>query len=448
MKTEKAEKVESRRLEAEKVQTEEMQVKGIQEEGVQVKGMKIEEAELEKMVQHQMRIIRQGAEALIGEEELEGKIRRSIFTGKPLNIKFGMDPSAPDLHLGHAVALRKLRQMQKLGHHIIIVIGDFTAKIGDPTGKSKGRKALSDREVLENAGTYQEQVFRILDREKTEVRYNGEWLELLALGEVLKMASTITVARMLVRDDFEKRFQAGTPIGLHEFFYPLMQAYDSVELEADLELGGTDQTFNILLGRALQKEYGQESQAALFMPILEGIDGVEKMSKSLGNYIGIEEDAREMFAKTMRVPDGLILKYFELATDILPEELDSIREELADGCNPRDVKLKLAREITELYWGKEEAEKGEEFFRTAFMNRENPEDVQKISVVWESGTLFDCVKPLVSAGCVESGGELRRLIAQGGVKKDGVTVKTLEEAIQNGTVLRIGKRRFVRIETC
>lgn len=448
MKTERIEEAESRRLEAEKVQTEEMQVKGIQEEGVQVKGMKIEEAELEKMVQHQMRIIRQGAEALIGEEELEGKIRRSIATGKPLNIKFGMDPSAPDLHLGHAVALRKLRQMQKLGHHIIIVIGDFTAKIGDPTGKSKGRKALSDREVLENAETYQEQVFRVLDREKTEVRYNGEWLELLTLGEVLKMASTITVARMLERDDFAKRFQTGIPIGLHEFFYPLMQAYDSVELEADLELGGTDQTFNILLGRALQKEYGQESQAALFMPILEGIDGVEKMSKSLGNYIGIEEDAREMFAKTMRVPDGLILKYFELATDILPEELDSIREELADGCNPRDVKLKLAREITELYWGKEEAEKGEEFFRTAFMNRENPEDVQKISVVWESGTLFDCVKPLVSAGCVESGGELRRLIAQGGMKKDGVTVKTLEEAIRNGAVLRIGKRRFVRIETC
>ena len=372
MKTEKAEKVESRRLEAEKVQTEEMQVKGIQEEGVQVKGMKIEEAELEKMVQHQMRIIRQGAEALIGEEELEGKIRRSIFTGKPLNIKFGMDPSAPDLHLGHAVALRKLRQMQKLGHHIIIVIGDFTAKIGDSTGKSKGRKALSDREVLENAGTYQEQVFRILDREKTEVRYNGEWLELLALGEVLKMASTITVARMLERDDFEKRFQAGTPIGLHGFFYPLMQAYDSVELEADLELGGTDQTFNILLGRALQKEYGQESQAALFMPILEGIDGVEKMSKSLGNYIGIEEDAREMFAKTMRVPDGLILKYFELATDILPEELDSIREELADGCNPRDVKAEACPGNHRTVLGKRRGRERRGIFQDCFHEQREP----------------------------------------------------------------------------
>ena len=264
----------------------------------------------------------------IGEEELEQKIERSIQTGKPLNIKFGMDPSAPDIHLGHAVALRKLKQMQDLGHNVIIVIGDFTGKIGDPTGKSKGRKAMTDSEVAANAQTYQEQIFHILDRDKTQVRYNGEWLELLNLEEVLNLASTITVARMLERDDFHRRFHTGVPIGLHEFFYPLMQAYDSVELKADLELGGSDQTFNVLMGRSLQKERGQEPQAALFMPLLEGIDGNEKMSKSLNNYIGIYEDARTMFTKVMRIPDKLILKYFELATDIMPEELDLIKEKI------------------------------------------------------------------------------------------------------------------------
>ncbi len=256
--------------------------------------------ELAARVRHQMRVIRQGAEELIGAEELERKIARSILTGRPLIVKFGMDPSAPDIHLGHAVPLRKLRQMQDMGHTIVIVIGDFTAKIGDPTGKSKGRKAMTEQEVFVNAQTYQEQIFRILDREKTRVHFNGEWLELLNLNEVLQLASTVTVARMLERDDFQNRFRSGVPIGLHEFFYPLMQAYDSVELGADLELGGTDQTFNILMGRQLQRDKEQEPQAALFMPLLEGTDGTEKMSKSLGNYIGISEDARTMFTKVMR----------------------------------------------------------------------------------------------------------------------------------------------------
>lgn len=401
---------------------------------------------LANIVRHSMRVIKQGAAELIGEEELEEKLRRSILTGKPLTIKFGMDPSAPDIHLGHAVALRKLKQMQDLGHRIVVVIGDFTGRIGDPTGRSKGRKALTDEEVLVNAQTYQEQIFHILDREKTQVRYNGEWLGRLNLSEVLELASTITIARMLERDDFQNRFRNNTPIGLHEFFYPLMQAYDSVVLEADLELGGTDQTFNILMGRSLQRDRGQESQAALFMPVLEGIDGVEKMSKSLGNYIGVNEDARTMFTKVMQIPDGLIIKYFELATDIQPEELDKVKEELADGGNPRDAKLLLARTITALYNGEEEAEAAQKFFREAFTDRLVPEEADTLQVIMEKGNLLDCVRPLVNGGYVGSGAEFRRLVAQGGVQRNGERVKDLEEKIQTGDVLKVGKRKFVRIK--
>ena len=401
---------------------------------------------LKSQVRHQMRIIKKGAANLVGEEELEAKIEKSLITGKPLTIKFGMDPSAPDLHLGHAVALRKLRQMQDLGHKIVVVIGDFTGKIGDPTGKSKGRKAMTDAEVLVNAQTYQEQVFHILDKDKTEVRYNGEWLELLQLDEVLRLASTMTVARMLERDDFENRFRNNIPIGLHEFFYPLMQAFDSVELEADLELGGTDQTFNILMGRTLQKEKGQEPQAALFLPILEGTDGVEKMSKSLGNYIGIHEDARTMFRKCMEVPDNLIVKYFELATDILPEDLDRIKEQLADGCNPKDCKLLLAHTITALYHTEEETADAEKFFEEAFTKKMIPDDIDSIQIVLDRNNLYDCIQPLVRSGVIASGSELRRLIAQGGLQKNGVRVAALEETIQNGDVLRVGKKKFVRLE--
>lgn len=408
--------------------------------------MILNEIELEKQVTHQMRVIQKGADTLIGAEELEDKIRRSIVTNKPLNIKFGMDPSAPDLHLGHAVVLRKLKQIQDLGHNIIIVIGDFTAKIGDPTGKSKGRKAMSAAAVLENAQTYQEQVFHILDREKTTVRYNGEWLELLQLDDVLKLASTITVARMLERDDFKNRFANNTPIGLHEFFYPLMQAYDSVELQADLELGGTDQTFNILMGRSLQKERNMEPQAALFMPILEGIDGIEKMSKSLGNYIGIYENATTMFQKVMQIPDSMIIKYFELTTDIEPESLDLIKERLADGENPKEIKLLLAETITSLYHTKAETEDAKRFFSEAFTNKGIPQDVEVLQVVLEQGNLFDCIQPLVQSNAVPSGAQFRRLLAQGGVQKNGTRMQDLSKKIENGDVLRIGKRTFVKIE--
>ncbi|MBQ8230609.1 MAG: tyrosine--tRNA ligase [Lachnospiraceae bacterium] len=408
------------------------------------------EETVKQEVRRQMRIILQGAAQVVSEEELAAKVERSIRTGTPLRIKLGLDPSAPDIHLGHAVVLRKIRQMQELGHQAIIIIGDFTGRIGDPTGKSKGRKALSDKEVLENAQTYQEQIFRVLDPEKTQVRYNGEWLELLTLEEVLRLAATTTVARMLERDDFQNRYSHNVPIGLHEFFYPLMQAYDSVAIEADLELGGTDQTFNILMGRALQKDKGMEPQVALFMPILEGLDGVEKMSKSLGNYIGVNEDAKVMFKKIMEVPDRLIVRYFELTTDILPEELDKIKELLADGCNPRDVKLTLARTVTALYHTPEETEAAEQFYQEAFSKKAIPQEIPVLQVVMEKEndivTLPDVIRPLVNGGFIASGGEFRRLVTQGGVQKNGEKVNGVEEVVHTGDVLKIGKKKFVRIE--
>ncbi len=405
-----------------------------------------EQQRIKAEVQHQIRIITQGAVDLIGMEDLERKLERSLLTGIPLKIKFGMDPSAPDLHLGHAVALRKLKQLQDMGHTVIIIVGDFTGKIGDPTGKSKGRKALTDVEVIHNAKTYQEQVFHILDREKTVVRYNGEWLELMQLDQVLQLASTITVARMLERDDFQTRFRSNIPIGLHEFFYPLMQAYDSVEIQADMELGGTDQTFNILMGRSLQKDMGQEPQAALFMPILEGIDGVEKMSKSLGNYIGIYEDARTMFQKTMQIRDNMIIKYFELVTDILPEDLDGIKEELQNGCNPRDVKLRLAETVTSLYHSIEETREAKEFFIQAFSKKETPDQVDILPMHHSQGKLSEYIQALAAAGCASSGSEIRRMVAQGGVRKNGIRVENVDDIIKSGDVLKIGKRKFIKFE--
>lgn len=404
------------------------------------------EEAIRQEAERQMRIIKKGAAEVIGEEELRAKLERSIGTGKPLTVKFGMDPSAPDLHLGHAVALRKLKQMQDLGHKIVVVIGEFTGRIGDPTGKAKGRKALTDREVLLNAQTYQEQMFCILDEKKTEVRFNGEWLELLQLEEALRLASTMTVARMLERDDFQNRYTQGTPIGLHEFFYPLMQAYDSVALEADVELGGTDQTFNVLMGRQLQRDWGMEPQAAVFMPILEGLDGMEKMSKSLGNHIGVMEDARTMFKKIMEVPDRLIARYFELATDILPQELEKIKEELADGCNPRDMKLRLAADVTDLYHSGEDAEDARRFYEEAFARKAVPEKADGLQVVMESGNLYDVIPALLRDKLIESGSGFRRLLAQGGISLNGERAGNLEIRINTGDVLKIGKKRFVRLE--
>lgn len=400
---------------------------------------------LEQMVDFQMRVFLKGAAEVVGEDELRTKIEHSIREKRPLHIKLGLDPSAPDIHLGHAVVLRKLKQLQDMGHQIIIIIGDFTGRIGDPTGKSKGRKALSDKQVMENAMTYQEQIFKILDREKTQVFFNGEWLELLSLEDVLNLASTMTVARMLERDDFKKRFTDNTPIGLHEFFYPLMQAYDSVAIEADVELGGTDQTFNILMGRNLQKVMGQEPQAAIFMPILEGLDGVEKMSKSLGNYIGIKEEATVMFKKVMEVPDALIIKYFELTTDEMPMRIDELKEELANGKNPRDVKLQLAEIITTLYHGKVAMEKAEEFYREAFSKKTIPTDIPLLELDKESHVLFDIIKPAVTAGHIISSNECRRLAAQGGIRLNGEQIHDFDTPIADGDVIQIGKKKFLKL---
>mgnify|MGYP001087538287 CR=1 FL=1 len=407
--------------------------------------MEVRDEKLERETEHQMRVMLKGAVEVVGAEELRVKVEQSIRTGEPLRVKFGMDPSAPDIHLGHAVVLRKLKQMQDMGHRIMVVIGDVTARIGDPTGKSKGRKALSDKEVMENAQTYLEQIFQIMDREKTEVYYNGEWLELLKLEEILHLASTVTVARLLERDDFQNRYKNNVPIGLHEFFYPLMQAYDSVAIGADIELGGTDQTFNILMGRNLQKSQGLSPQAAIFMPLLVGLDGVEKMSKSLNNYIGVKEDAKVMFKKVMEVPDALIIRYFELATDEMPERIDVIKEELASGKNPRDVKLELAEIITGLYHGKEETERARNYYQEAFGRKENPEDVPDLEIPWECSTLRSLLPIAAAAGLGFSSSELRRITSQGGVRINGTRADSLEVQVADGDVLKIGKKHFLKL---
>ena len=396
-------------------------------------------------VDEQLRIIAKGAWEIVSEPELRDKLVRSQKEKRPLIIKLGLDPSAPDIHLGHAVVLRKIRQMQDLGHRAVIVIGDMTGKIGDPTGKSKGRVALSDEVVKANALTYQQQIFKILDPSRTEVRFNSEWLAKMNLEEVLNLAATTTVARMLEREEFRKRYESNTPIGIHEFFYPLMQARDSVELHADIELGGTDQTFNILMGRTLQRTLGQEPQIAIFMPILEGLDGVEKMSKSLGNYIGVEEDAKTMFKKVMEIPDVLILRYFELATDEHPDKVEALRRRLDQGENPRDVKLELAAVITSLYHSKEEATAAAEYYHTVFSKRELPEDMEELTIVSDKDRLIDVIPVLVQRGFAASNSEFRRLFLQGGVQINKEKCQDLEVVLASGDVLKIGKKKFVRI---
>ena len=402
-----------------------------------------------KPVEEQLRIIAKGVSLLVSEEELRAKLEESVRDNRPLIIKLGLDPSAPDIHLGHAVVLRKIKQLQDLGHEVVIIIGDFTGKIGDPSGKSKGRNALTDEQVQENARTYFEQIFKVLDRNHTTVRYNGEWLGKLRFEEVLRLAATTTVARMLERDDFRKRFDNSTPIGLHEFFYPLMQAYDSVELKADIELGGTDQTFNILMGRTLQKAMGQPQQVALFMALLEGLDGVEKMSKSLGNYIGVFEPAEVMFKKIMEVPDALILKYFELATDVHPDRIDEIRRDLEEGKNPRDVKYALAGIITRLYHEEDETEKARQYYDTAFGKKAIPDQVPELRTVMPC-RLQALLPQLVEKGFVKSNAEFRRLLGQGGVSCNGERLPAqdaLETLLTEGDVLRIGKKQFVRLRS-
>lgn len=395
-------------------------------------------------IDEEMKIILKGVDEVINADALKEKIRKSKEKNKPLIVKLGLDPSAPDIHLGHTVVLRKMKQLQDLGHKVVIVIGDFTGRIGDPTGKAKGRKALSKEEVLENAKTYEKQIFKVLDKDKTEIRFNSSWLSKLNFEDIIKLASTITVARMLEREDFKKRYEKGIPISIHEFFYPLMQGYDSLELDADIEVGGTDQRFNVLMGRMLQKEYGKEPQVTLFMPLLEGLDGKNKMSKSLGNYIGIDEEPNVIYEKTMQLPDNMIIKYFNLVTDVHPDKIYEFKKALDNGeVNPRDIKMRLSKEIVRLYYGEEEAERAENRFKLVFQKGAIPDDIETFLLSENS----DIISLLVSKDIVKSKNEFRRLLNQGAIKINGIKVKSIDDiSFEEDIVIEIGKKRFIKIK--
>ena len=399
-------------------------------------------------IEETIKIMLKGAAEHTDVKEIEEKLKEIEKENRPIRIKLGLDPSAPDIHLGHAVVLRKIRQLQDLGNEAIIIIGDFTGMIGDPTGKSKTRKQLSREQVEANAKTYQEQIFKIIDKNKTTVRFNSEWLGEMNFRDVIELCAKCTVARILERDDFKNRFENKQSISVHEFFYPLMQAYDSVAIKADIELGGTDQVFNVLMGRNIQKDYGQSPQITLFMPLLEGIDGVEKMSKSLGNYIGVNEDADTMYTKVMKIPDNMIIKYYELCTDVHPDEIAKIKQRFLNGENPRDIKMELAKEITTLYHSKEEAEKAEENFKTAFQKQEAPENAKEIIIQRNTDNFGNSLLDgIITTGEYKSKGELRRLFEQGAVKINGekiTDIKTITK-LESGTILQIGKGKFYKL---
>ena len=396
----------------------------------------------------QFRLISHGVADLLPEDEFKKKLEKSVATNTPLIVKLGLDPTAPDIHLGHTVVLRKLKLFQDFGHKVIILIGDFTACIGDPTGKSVTRPPLTEEQVITNAKTYQEQIFKVLDPEKTEVRFNSEWLSKLDFADVLKLASKYTVARMLERDDFHKRYTEGRPISIHEFMYPLMQGYDSIALKADVEFGGTDQTFNLLMGRHLQGEEGMPEQTIITMPILEGLDGVQKMSKSLGNYIGISEAPSEMYGKAMSIPDELMMRYFMLVTDMSIEEQEQLSKDLESGAaHPRDVKMKLAHTIVRLYHGEEAANFGQEEFVRVFQKHAMPTDIPEYKVAITEEPVF--VPQLLSdAGLTASNGEARRSIKAGAFKIDGEKCNEEHIVLKDGMVLQVGKRKFIKIVSC
>jgi tyrosyl-tRNA synthetase len=412
--------------------------------------MQYQEAE-ELTVNEQMDVLRRGCAEIISEKDLESKLEKSIRTGKPLRVKLGLDPSAPDIHLGHAVVLRKMREFQELGHEVFLVVGDFTGRIGDPSGKSETRPQLTMEKIMENARTYQEQAFKILDPARTHTVFNGEWLSKLTFEDVINLASKYTVARMLEREEFRGRFHEERPIYIHEFFYPFMQAYDSIALDIDVELGGTDQKFNILFGRTLQREFNQEPQVAILMPILVGLDGVKKMSKSLGNYIGVTEAPQESYGKVMSIPDEVMMTYYELATELPEDEVTGIGKALASAkLHPRDAKRRLAREIVAVYHGREAAIEAEEEFDTVFRDGGLPESIPDIVVSAEhlaEGKIW-CPKLLVMAGLAGSNSEARRLIEQGAVTVDGERIQDSTEdlAVRSGMILKVGKRKFARIQ--
>jgi tyrosyl-tRNA synthetase len=399
-------------------------------------------------VDEQLAVIRQGAVEVVPEEDLRRKLEATIKEGEPLVIKQGFDPTAPDIHLGHTVGLRKLRQFQDLGHKVVFLVGDFTGMIGDPSGRSDARRKMSREELIENAKTYTEQAFTILDPKQTIVDYNSRWLAKLEFVDVLRLTATQTVAQMLERDDFNKRFNAGRPISLFEFIYPLAQGYDSVALDADVEIGGTDQTFNLLMARDIQKQYGQEPQVILTLPLLEGIDGVEKMSKSLGNYIGVTESPEEIFGKTMRIPDELILKYFELVSSLGPREVETVKTRLEDpSTNPSHVKRELARDIVAQFHDGDAADRGEAHFNRLFVEKDRPEDIDQATFDGGGGGAW-IVKAIADTGLCSSSSDARRMIKQGAVRVDGEKVVDLElklDAREEPYTIQVGKRRFVEL---
>ncbi len=402
------------------------------------------EDKIMKQVDAQLEIIRRGVAEIIPEEELKQKLYKSIKENRPLRAKLGLDPTAPDIHLGHTVVLNKLRQFQDLGHQVHLIIGDATGRIGDPSGKSETRKQLTEEEIKLNAATYQDQIFKVLDKEKTIVHFNSEWLMSMNLEAVLRLAGRYTVARMLERDDFDKRYKEGLPIGVHEFLYPLMQGYDSVVLEADVELGGTDQKFNLLVGRHLQREYGHEPQIALMMPILEGLDGVQKMSKSLGNYIGVNEEAYEMFGKTMSISDELISRYFELLTRVSMNDIKDMQVRMDSGeLNPRDVKINLAKELITMYHSAEEAEKAEARFKLVYSQGDIPDDIPEVDVVDAEVWL---PKFLQENDMVSSSSDGRRMLKQGAIRVNGEKYEDENLMVSDGMVVQVGKRKFIRIK--
>lgn len=406
-------------------------------------------------IDSQIAAISRGVSDIIPRPELKSKLERSAKEGRPLRVKLGLDPTAPDIHLGFAVVLRKLRLFQDLGHQVVIIIGDYTALIGDPSGRSSTRPMLSSDEIAHNAQTYIDQLSRILDREKMEVRFNSEWLGKLSFADLVNLASRMTVAQVMQREDFANRFAQGQPISLHELLYPLAQAYDSVAIRADVEMGGQDQTFNVLAGRHLQEHMGQEPQIALFMPILVGLDGVKKMSKSLGNYVGIAEPPGEMFGKLMSISDELMPEYFTLCTDVPLPDIDQLTEDARTGrVNPKNIKKRLAREIVTLYHGADAAQAADdEFERIHGKARERdavPDDAPEVPVpadIVDADGHARITHLLVAAGMAPSAGEAKRLIQQGGVSWDGrkVTDVNLSVLVQTGQVLRVGKHRFARL---
>lgn len=394
----------------------------------------------------QLEVIKRGVSEIIFEKELLQKLTKSYDTKTPLKIKAGFDPTAPDIHLGHTVLIEKLRHFQELGHQVIFLIGDFTGMIGDPTGRSETRKTLTKEEVLKNAETYKEQVFKILDAEKTVVCFNSQWFETMSAMEVVRLGSLETVARMLEREDFKKRFQNQQPISILEFYYPLFQGYDSVHLHADVELGGTDQRFNLLMGRSMQKSFGQPEQIVIMMPLLEGTDGVQKMSKSFGNYVGISEPPKEIYGKLMSIGDDLMLRYYELLSHISNEELKSLKDGLKDGSiHPKTAKENLAFEITERYWGKESANTAKEEFERVFKSKGLPNDIPEIHYSAKEEETWIALL-LKETGVCQGTSEAVRLIKQGGLTINNEKVADTNLKIKKGQyILKAGKRKFVKI---